>query len=364
MNNYYSFIKSNKFGEDTWRTLHLFGYNITLSINTIELYLVLIKRLDEGDIDISSIPKDNQIRIRQHIYLDMIMKVEILIESTIVLIAALSKGYRYVPTNMTNYEINFVYETVKKIRKKSKDLNMRVILGLPNPSKLPLNRQERRLLLDLYEMNYEYFWNRFQNLVDFYDKFRIVFGKSKHGLTMQTGIGMVLNEETPGTYIQPAEFNKSSLVCLDKRRRSEMPSGSFFAQSDDIYAGDRFNVITIVNFKDTLMTHLKRTMRELKTTVTYICQNHMTYATNCGEGYLPHDPNSEAPNEVVTKFYSESGLSADDKEKYQKIFDKIVPSMNKRGLGTYVSGEYKNLSDKITESLLNEPVTNIWISKI
>ena len=80
-----SFINSKNFGADTWRTLHLLAHNISHSINTLELYFVAIKRLNEGDIKMSNATKFDQLRVVQHVYLDMIMKLEILIESTLVL---------------------------------------------------------------------------------------------------------------------------------------------------------------------------------------------------------------------------------------------------------------------------------------
>jgi hypothetical protein len=361
---YESFIRSKKFGEDTLRTVHLFGFNVVHSMNTIELYFVLIKRLNEGDIKMSNATKGDQVRVMQHVYLDMIMKIEILIESTLVLIYSLSQSYQSVPQNMTNYSIQLVYEIIKKIRKRSKDMNMRRILALPNPAKLKLDHHERKLLLDVYDKTEDYFWKRLVSFADFYDRFRIVYGKSKHGLTMQTGLSLILENNFPVTIAEATDVEKSFLRCLDRKSQSEMPKGSIDAQSSDVPAGEYYNVVTHVNFNCNLIEYLKQTMRELRNLVTYICHNHITYATNCGEGYLPYDSNLNEANSIMVKFYSDTPVDANYTAKCQAIFDKVSPSINRMQLGIDFLAEYGNLKDTTREALLKDPVTNFWIQKV
>jgi hypothetical protein len=243
-------------------------------------------------------------------------------------------------------------------------MNMRRILGLPNPAKLQLNRSERELLLDVYDKTADYFWKRLVSFADFYDRFRIVYGKSKHELTMQTGLSLILENDFPRTIAEATDLEKSFLRCLDRKSHSEMPGGSIDAQSTDVPAGDYYNVVSHVNFNGNLIEHLKQTMRELRNLVTYICHNHITYATNCGEGYLPYDPNLNDPNSIMVKFYSDLPPDDNYREKCQAIFDKVSPFMNRIQLGIDVLAEYRNLNDTTRDALLKDPVTNFWIRKV
>jgi hypothetical protein len=82
-----AYIASERFGRDTWTTIHIFGSNVVHGIKVLQLLFVLIGRLDRNSVDISNILKDDVIRIKQQIYLEIILKLVTLIESTLVLVA-------------------------------------------------------------------------------------------------------------------------------------------------------------------------------------------------------------------------------------------------------------------------------------
>jgi hypothetical protein len=70
-----SFIESDKFGLDTWVTIHALDENVKNMILTITLYRKLIKKLHEGLFS-NEFPPAQMLRIKQHIVLDMIVNTE------------------------------------------------------------------------------------------------------------------------------------------------------------------------------------------------------------------------------------------------------------------------------------------------
>lgn len=122
------------------------------------------------------------VRVKQHIMLDIIIKVMILIETTLVLVDALSTGYQVVAKRLTYYSFSAIYETMKNIR--TGQYNFRKVLGFPSVDKLPLSKEEQKYLANNFEQSFTIFSNTLNRLIGFYEKFRILYGKSKHGLTI------------------------------------------------------------------------------------------------------------------------------------------------------------------------------------
>ena len=89
-------------------------------ILTIELYGNLIEEVDKGNLLTTDNPEDI-IRIQQHIVLDTISKIQILIESTLVLVHSLSIGYHTAAKNMTYYDYNLLDTIISEIRKNKHD---------------------------------------------------------------------------------------------------------------------------------------------------------------------------------------------------------------------------------------------------
>ena len=187
-----SFMRSKEFGIDTWMTIHLFKNNTHYILNTLKLYGVLIKRLDEGNIANTLIPRDKVI-VKQFIILDVIMKLEILIESTLVLIHALSKDRNSVPKLMTYYDTDIIRIAIEKI--KNRRYNMERILSLLKISQIPfLSKEERKYLAFDYGESVKKMYKNLDTLADFYEDFRLIYGKTKHGLTLNPGLNLTQKE--------------------------------------------------------------------------------------------------------------------------------------------------------------------------
>ena len=137
------FRDGDKFGKYTYTTIYVFHVNLNYTIRTIELYSILIKKLDEGLIK-HSFDDSQLLRIKQHITLDCISKIMVLIESTLMLCYALSEGYAKVPEIMTYYELTKIDSAINSIKKE--EYNMRKILGLPDLELLDLSEDEKKFL--------------------------------------------------------------------------------------------------------------------------------------------------------------------------------------------------------------------------
>jgi hypothetical protein len=185
-----AFIKSNKFGLDTWVTIRALDENVKNMIHTINLYGMLIEELDTG-LFADEFPAEKMLRIEQHIVLDMILKAEIIVESSLIFIYQLSKGskhYRALPKTMSRYDNELVKIVMKKVWQKG--FPMQTALGLPLISHLHLEKDEAKLLFSLYQESERNAWEAIGKIVDFYDKFRTVYNKYKHGLIFRTGGGL------------------------------------------------------------------------------------------------------------------------------------------------------------------------------
>ena len=280
-----SFIGSEKFGMDAWTTLYHFGLNTQNIILTIELYGVLIEKLDTDNL-LANHNIDDMVRIKQHIVLDVIMKTQILIESTLVLIHCLSTGYRTLARNMTYYDMNLVDSIINEIRKNKKmknyKYNMRKVLGLPNLKLLDLSSNEKKFLNQDFQKFESDSLARLRRQADFYDKFRVVYGKTKHGLAFLTA----------GTSISTvASFEDSILQCFGRRiKEPKHPNViriPYFKLAPEI-AHDFFDFISIVKFGKQLIDEINATISNLKEIISFICTNHKSFALNCGKGYLPY----------------------------------------------------------------------------
>ena len=100
-----SFINCNKFGIETFSVIHNFGLSVDRNISTLEAYGNLFDNLNKNEL-VSKSNTRHVTSIKQQIILDAIMKTQIIIESTLILIHSLSIGYHQVAMNMTYYDFN------------------------------------------------------------------------------------------------------------------------------------------------------------------------------------------------------------------------------------------------------------------
>ena len=348
-----SFIRKS-FGIDTYETINRFNINTHYSFLSIRLYGILIKRLDKGDIP-NNLSKQDLLCVKQNIILDVIMKTEILIESTLVLFHTLSTGYYpSVPMNMAYYDFKLIHPIIEKIKKKK--YNMLKILGLPNLKTLPISISEKKFLRKLFLDFGNYCYETLEKVSNFYERYRIIYGKSKHGLSIRLGLNQVLNPQSE----PEIEFNESILEAIDRKKKTDMPTGCIIShpknQTGDVNLGF-YNTCSILKFGDKLLDEIIRTNTFLKEVIEFVCQNHLIHAINCGESYLPL---IKRKGRIGMAIYSKKKLSEEDSNQAGDIFKKIFPLMNTNAYFKTIR-EYR--TPKINKSLKKQVVTNIWLSK-
>lgn len=340
-----SFIESSKFGLDTWITIHALDENVKNMIMTITVYRKLIKKLDEGLFS-NEFPPAQMLRIKQHIVLDMILKTEIIIESSLIFtyqLAKGSRGYRALPKTMSRYDTNLI--KIVKIKVWKRGFPLRTALRLPLISHLHIERDEAKVLETIYQDTERNVWEALCKIVDFYDKFETVYNKYKHGLVFRTGAGLKDGNTNS------LAFEKSSLIALDRKGVNDLPKNYIPYNTDDVLAPGWFNAISHLNFGQNLIDEIFIILDAVQKILSYVCSNHKTFAINCGESYLPFLRIND--NQIMPAFF---GDFTDKRAILESIAAKVFPEMNAQSDELYEDFTYKK--GHLVKAIRNNTITN------
>jgi hypothetical protein len=354
--NFDNFLRSKKFGIDTLMTIYLFRNNTQYILSTLKLYQSLITQSDDGYIS-NNISQMDKVVVKQFILLDVIMKLEILIESTLILIHSLSKDYSSIPKFMVYYDMNLIRTVIHKIE--NREYNMEKILGLMNISRLPLlTKEEKKFLVNDYSNMANKMYSKLDILVEFYERFRLIYGKTKHGLTINPGQNL---SSDPNYYKQSRhnpEFENSLLIGHDIKRETDLPNGFLIGSNKgSTNEGEFFNTMTFVKFNKKLTEQLQAISSILEEIVPYVCDNHMTCAKNCGESYLPYFHDKK--NDKIGLIFSNAKSTEEEVIKIKsEIMKKIIPIMNIKDVDLTTITSINQPA--IINSLNSNIVTNVW----
>jgi hypothetical protein len=229
---------------------------------------------------------------------------------------------------------------------------MRRALGLPNISDLPIDKDEKKVLAYVYRESQNAAWDALGRIVEFYDKFKIIYYKSKHGLTFQTG-GIETTSIT-------SQLEKSGLIAYHHRKSAaDKPIDCIEVNPEDLEAPKWFNTIVHLNFGQNLMSEIFTVTEAMKQIVPYVCRSHLIFAANCGEGYLPYQIGPD--NNLIVDFLVRPTANAAELGRIHptlsSIFSKITPNMvtNEQEFG--INTSYKN--PKLVQSIKNNTVTKM-----
>ena len=186
---------------------------------------------------------------------------------------------------------------------------------------------------------------KLKSIIEFYDNFRIVYGKSKHGLTMYSGIVEKNNTKF--------EFDKSLLICYDRKNKDTIPKNHIDLKPN-IHI-NYFNVLSYILFDKNLTNKIENVLLDLHTIIDYICSNHLTYAMNCGEIYLPH---TKKDNKTIVNFLDLACESEEEKTIFNNLCNKIVKKMNTEY--PPLNLPFQGIQD-INEKLDKDNVVNIFL---
>jgi acetone carboxylase gamma subunit len=351
-----SFIEGSDFGIETWIVIHNFHRNVQRIITSIELYGILIEKVDTDKLLAGFSDKDAA-AIKQQIILDAILKLQILIECTLVLTRSLSRGYRNFAENMTYYDAPSVRDIVTEVRRKRKlknyTYNMRRVLGLPAIHNLTLTVEEKKFINKDFTRFQEKFLDVLQQMAAFYDKFNVVYGKSKHGLAYITG--GLSNTENINEGFNSVLHCYSNITKREKMPRDLITVKKLMATSKS--QDDFFNFISVIKFDKKLIDEINSTMGRLKEFIDFVCSNHESFALNCGKGYVPY----HRRDNTITMITSGPADNPEEQE--------LINSIAKKNLATMYVPEkiedvikFSYINPEVIRSLQNNTVTNILIS--
>lgn len=349
-NNSKTFIHT-QVGDDNFRTLFLFRLTSLHIINTIIINGIFFEKLDEILKD-EKMDEDNKIRIRQQMILDNIMKIEIIVESFLVLIDSLSKGYKTIAERMAGYENSFIKLVINNINNNSYDIQK--VLGLTDPSNIAsLNKEEIQFLEFDYLYGEEQFKLKIKKLIKFYQKFKLVYLKYKHGLTLQLG---QYNSGSTKT------LENSSMICYDIKKEKDMPPGYITSKIGNYTVDRSFTATSIVTFKKDLIKEINEILGILKQLVDLIYQNHYNHITNLGVEYVPYFRVNNKFGLLTFKNYPETEMEEDSRRIMKNIVDKTFPNMSfQDDIKMEITTNYTK--KEIIDSILNNTITNIFSPK-
>ena len=223
---------------------------------------------------------------------------------------------------------------------------------MPNLKHLELSFEEKKFLNDDFKRFEVDCLKRLKKMTSFYDKFRVIYGKSKHGLVFVSA-----DTSTP----EKIDFDGSLLQCFgrirneDKRPKASITLSSFSTSPSVNYKF--FDFVSILKFDKKLIDEINSTLSDLKELVSFITTNHLAYALNCGKGYLPYSKR-DGKRYMLT---SRKAQIQKEKSIIKSIAMKNLDKFYLPRVEHIVTNNYNN--PKIAESLDKERITNVIIPK-
>lgn len=345
------FKNSDKFGHSTYFVLGIFQLNTKIILNTIRVYDILATKLEEKiNFEMS---QKGILGIKHQITLDLVGKLMSLIESTLMLFHAVSKGYSEIPTIITYYPTSMLDQVIDDFIEKK--YNMRKILGLAELEKLNLDNDERKILSICYQETGKDIENRLKEWAEFYKKLRIIYGKSRHGLSYLMGIGKELQ-----SFNDIPNYEDSLIVAFDRKDKSKLPPNTIAIDPKNEKKNDPwFDIQSWLKIKKTYFNSVGKILHEMEEIIPYVIENHLLYAENCGEDYLPIKIHE---NRIDYGVFYGSKQNDEDEKTLSKISERIGKNMliAKRQFGYSLVLDNKKLIDMMDN---DEFVINFWFGK-
>ncbi len=343
-----SFLHSKNFGKHTFTTLLMFKVNSLGMLDNVILLGLVIDKLDDTKIFPHTFSKKRLVQSKQYLVLDGVVKLLTIIEGLFVLIHSLNEGYETVSKNMVRYPQNLVWKVIENIS--SKNYSIKKILALPSIDDLDISKDAKNNLNQIYQETSTLVYDVLMKLADFYSKFNIPYNKSKHGLSLEP-TGFPANETN-------IDLEHSSLSALDHRENDKkMPSGYFVATVEDSSDSLWFNVESRILFNKKLISDINSIIGDLKIICNDIVENHLTYANNCGVGYLPVKQNEDKKYSI--SFLLPKSKINDYNELGEYLNKTILPNMVVSDFALHMNRSYTK--EPIVKSLLENPITNIFL---
>lgn len=337
------YIKS-VFGIDTFHTLFTFKHNSLGFLSTTGFIGNLIEKIDDENMFPTSLSNMELIEIKQHLTIEVISKIIVIIEGLFVLSHSLSIDYKTTTNNMINYSNKLIWEIIGNI--KEGKYNYEKIFALPTIEDLPITKDEKTDLMKIYQNSCKGLQEIFEEFVKFYEKFNIIYNKNKHGFTL-----------VPGGFVKDSEikFENSSLSAFDHKNKEEhMPpkSESVTVQKDSDITW--FNVESRINFNKKTFEEIGTMINQLEIICSTVVDSHLNLANNCGQNYLPVHENE--PGKYTISFLTKNPWNENEIKLLEILNSKILKDMTVNPIEYNMKRNYtkKELVDKInSDSVIN-----------
>lgn len=333
------------FGMHNWTTIFLLKINISYQVRTIRFLLRYAKSTDKDAI-LENLSDIERLRMKQHLFLDAIMKAQICIESLLIAVDILSRDYGKIAETMTFYPQDAPRRVIGKVH--NREIDVRKAFVIPPATSIEVLTQEEMVLIEqLSAETVSAIYKGLNILADYYERYYIVYMKCKHGLTIETGSGF-----------SPAKDIKDSLVYVHDRRRNidALPSDRMFTKVVGYGPPEWFNTVSILTINENLDQDFASVTELILILTNYLIDNHLAYISNCGENFLPYDIKS--PTTVSLRYLGDRDLSETEREDMKRIQDKLLPIMHTPNLALNIN---RNIHDSNMEQALKKgPVTTWW----
>jgi hypothetical protein len=337
------------FGKHNWITIFLLKINISYQVRTIRFLVKSIKSPDRNAI-LEGLSDIELLRMKHQLFLDAIMKAEICTESLLVAIDAMSNDPEKIAETLTFYPPIKPHQVIDRIRSKAIDIRKAFLL-LPAKLNEVLTNEEKSLIEQLSMETEQAIYRGLEMLADLYEKYYIVYMKSKHGLTIETGSGINTGKTVP-------PLSESLIYVHDNRKkREDLPKDHRLSMLFGFGPSSWFNTVSIVTTNDKLEKDLLVFDELLLLLTNYLVDNHLGYLSNCGENFLPYDITS--PNTIQLRYLGDNrDLTADEHEKMTHIQEKMLSVLQTPKLELLLNRNFHD--EEISRSLKAGPVTTLW----
>jgi len=344
--------------EFTWASytsLNLFSLNVQNMIHLIELTGIVLTKIEKGEIE-HTMSDDQLLRMKHLILSDSLAKLMMIVEGVLALCSALSDlgaRKRDIAHRMMWYAQEQIDAFIERFERNR--VSIWKIAGFPDLAKLQRNcgltNSERRLIWELFQDSCAVIRKALKEIIDFYQNNRIIYGKFKHGLTILLGfkVGSQGGDDIPSTVSLALDHRSHEPPSICVRAVGQLPPEYQW-----------FNTISILPYWKATFEKYSGIMSDIRKMVTYIANNHLLWAENCGEDYFPLE--RQPDGKWVPTIYATKSLTQEQQTTYESIIQKITANMY------YVANRLfnfqLNLKDKslkmILECLQRDQVATIF----
>jgi len=307
------FIASKAFTEATWTTLILFNQNVQAMTRLIEAEGLMLKELQSEAWREKYAMTEAQRWETIHLgYVDSLSKLMMCIEGLFVLMYAVARDYRKLPRFFTRYQLSQVDVILRLIASPQQARRaLWRILGFPNLKYLQLSADDRKTVMEVLNVNVETALKALTRIREFYLDHLTVYGKFKHGLSLLLGL--------PSNGQAPVE---SLVYAFD--RSSDRPRGTVIPMTEKLNSPfEWFNILQIIPYSDPAFNTISGILNDVKGLAFAVTNNHLTWAENCGQDYLPAKREDDKAHALV---YG-GPFSEDIKQAYNRIFVQVAEKM-------------------------------------